>query len=37
MNDITALLEHLRGETAPATRWDPAEMHQAETGHFDGA
>jgi 1-acyl-sn-glycerol-3-phosphate acyltransferase len=37
MNDITALLEELRGETAPAERWDPAAMHQAETGHFDGA
>jgi 1-acyl-sn-glycerol-3-phosphate acyltransferase len=37
MNDITDLLETLRGETAPAERWDPAAMHQAETGHFDGA
>lgn len=37
MNDITALLEQLRGETAPTERWDPAAMHQAETGHFDGA
>jgi 1-acyl-sn-glycerol-3-phosphate acyltransferase len=37
MNDITALLEDLRGESAPAERWDPAAMHQAETGHFDGA
>jgi 1-acyl-sn-glycerol-3-phosphate acyltransferase len=37
MNDITALLEELRGETAPAIRWDPAAMHQSETGHFDGA
>jgi 1-acyl-sn-glycerol-3-phosphate acyltransferase len=37
MNDITALLEDLRGEAAPAERWDPAAMHQAETGHFDGA
>lgn len=37
MNDITALLEDLRGETAPAERWDPAAMHQSETGHFDGA
>jgi 1-acyl-sn-glycerol-3-phosphate acyltransferase len=37
MNDITALLEDLRGETAPAERWDPAAQHQAETGHFDGA
>jgi 1-acyl-sn-glycerol-3-phosphate acyltransferase len=37
MDDITSLLEDLRGETAPAERWDPAAMHQAETGHFDGA
>ena len=37
MNDITALLEQLRGETAPTERWDPAAMHQSETGHFDGA
>jgi 1-acyl-sn-glycerol-3-phosphate acyltransferase len=37
MNDITALLEDLRGEKAPAERWDPAAMHQSETGHFDGA
>lgn len=37
MNDITDLLEELRGETAPAERWDPAAMHQSETGHFDGA
>ena len=37
MNDITALLEDLRGETAPAERWDPAAMHQSETGHFDGS
>jgi 1-acyl-sn-glycerol-3-phosphate acyltransferase len=37
MNDITALLEDLRGETAPVERWDPAAMHQSETGHFDGS
>jgi 1-acyl-sn-glycerol-3-phosphate acyltransferase len=37
MNDITALLEDLRGASAPPERWDPAAMHQAETGHFDGA
>jgi 1-acyl-sn-glycerol-3-phosphate acyltransferase len=37
MNDITALLEDLRGESGPAERWDPASMHQSETGHFDGA
>jgi 1-acyl-sn-glycerol-3-phosphate acyltransferase len=37
MDDITALLEDLRGESAPAERWDPAARHQSETGHFDGA
>jgi 1-acyl-sn-glycerol-3-phosphate acyltransferase len=37
MDDITALLEDLRGEKAPAERWDPAAKNQAETGHFDGA
>ena len=37
MNDITALLEDLRGETGPTVRWDPAAMHQSETGQFDGA
>jgi 1-acyl-sn-glycerol-3-phosphate acyltransferase len=37
MDDITALLEQLRGQTAPAERWDPAAKHQSETGHFDGA
>jgi 1-acyl-sn-glycerol-3-phosphate acyltransferase len=31
---ITALLEDLRGEKAPAERWDPASKHQSETGHF---
>jgi 1-acyl-sn-glycerol-3-phosphate acyltransferase len=36
MDDITALLEDLRGEKAPAERWDPAAKNQAETGHFDG-
>jgi 1-acyl-sn-glycerol-3-phosphate acyltransferase len=35
MNDITALLERLRGEKAPAERWDPAAKNQAETGHFE--
>ncbi|MDQ1564968.1 MAG: 1-acyl-sn-glycerol-3-phosphate acyltransferase [Actinomycetota bacterium] len=34
MNDITALLERLRGEKAPAERWDPSKNHQAETGSF---
>jgi 1-acyl-sn-glycerol-3-phosphate acyltransferase len=37
MDDITALLEQLRGEVAPAERWDPVAAHQSETGHFDGA
>ena len=37
MNDITVLLEQLRGETAPVERWDPAAKHQSETGQFDGA
>lgn len=36
MNAITDLLEALRGETAPTERWDPAVMHQSETGYFDG-
>lgn len=34
MQAITALLEDLRGEKAPAERWDPAAKHQSETGHF---
>jgi 1-acyl-sn-glycerol-3-phosphate acyltransferase len=34
MNAITALLEDLRGEKAPATRWDPSAHNQAETGKF---
>lgn len=34
MGAITALLEELRDEKAPAERWDPAAKHQAETGHF---
>ena len=34
MNAITALAEELRGETAPAERWDPAAHQQQETGHF---
>jgi 1-acyl-sn-glycerol-3-phosphate acyltransferase len=37
MNDITALLETLRGEKAPAERWDPAIHHQAETGKIKDA
>ena len=34
MQAITALFEDLRGEKAPAERWDPAAKHQSETGHF---
>jgi len=35
MNAITALLEELRAESAPASRWDPAEHDQKETGRFE--
>jgi 1-acyl-sn-glycerol-3-phosphate acyltransferase len=34
MSAVTGLLEQLRGETAPAERWDPAKHGQAETGRF---
>jgi 1-acyl-sn-glycerol-3-phosphate acyltransferase len=34
MDAITVLLEDLRGEKAPATRWNPAEHNQSETGRF---
>lgn len=34
MDAITALLEELRGEKAPATRWDPSQNNQEETGRF---
>lgn len=34
MVEITRLLEQLRGETAPAERWDPAKKGQSETGRF---
>ena len=34
MDAITALLEDLRGEKAPATRWNPVEHNQSETGRF---
>jgi len=37
MTAITALLEELRGESAPTKRWDPAEHGQSEIGRFDGA
>lgn len=36
MDAITALLEDLRAEKAPETRWDPAAHNQKETGRFDG-
>lgn len=36
MTAITALLEGLRGETAPSQRWNPAEHGQREIGRFDG-
>ncbi|MFF1572414.1 lysophospholipid acyltransferase family protein [Leifsonia sp. NPDC058292] len=36
MDAITALLEDLRGEKAPATRWNPADHDQKETGRFEG-
>ena len=35
MASITALLEELRGESAPAARWDPTKNNQSETGRFD--
>ena len=35
MDAITALLEELRGETAPAERWDPAAHNQKETGRYE--
>jgi len=35
MQAITTLVEDLRGETAPPTRWDPAKNNQSETGRFD--
>ena len=35
MADVTKLLERLRGETAPAERWDPAKKNQKETGRFE--
>lgn len=35
MRDITGLLEQLRGQTAPAERWDPVKRGQAETGRFE--
>lgn len=35
MQRITELLEELRGEPAPAIRWDPAANNQKETGRFE--
>jgi 1-acyl-sn-glycerol-3-phosphate acyltransferase len=35
MAAITALVEQLRGETAPQTRWDPSANNQKETGRFE--
>ncbi|AYF98532.1 lysophospholipid acyltransferase family protein [Protaetiibacter intestinalis] len=37
MAAITALLEELRGETAPLERWDPARHGQSEVGRFDAS
>jgi 1-acyl-sn-glycerol-3-phosphate acyltransferase len=34
MRAITALLEDLRGESAPAEPWDPAKHNQSEIGRF---
>lgn len=36
MNAIAALLAELRGEPAPAERWDPAAHGQKETGRLEG-
>jgi 1-acyl-sn-glycerol-3-phosphate acyltransferase len=33
MNDITTLLERIRGERAPSTRWDPRDHDQPRTGN----
>ncbi|GAB3036300.1 lysophospholipid acyltransferase family protein [Parafrigoribacterium mesophilum] len=35
MDDITALVADLRGEKAPAQRWDPSQHDQRETGRFE--
>lgn len=35
MNAITALLETLRDEKAPAERWDPTKHNQKETGNYE--
>ena len=36
MAAITGLVEELRGEQAPAERWDPSKHGQSETGRFEG-
>lgn len=35
MDAITAVFEELRGEKAPAERWDPAKHNQKDTGRFE--
>jgi 1-acyl-sn-glycerol-3-phosphate acyltransferase len=35
MTEITKLVEQLRGEQAPARRWDPSAAKQKETGKFE--
>jgi 1-acyl-sn-glycerol-3-phosphate acyltransferase len=35
MAAITEMLEEVRGETAPAERWDPAAHHQSEIGRIE--
>ena len=35
MDAITAIFEELRGQTAPAERWDPAKHNQKDTGRFE--
>ena len=35
MDAITVLFEELRGEKAPAERWDPSKHNQKETGRFE--
>jgi len=35
MNAVTGLLEDLRGEKAPAARWNPSDHGQKETGRLD--
>ena len=34
MENITNLVEQLRGEKAPTHRWDPAEKGQTATGNY---